>query len=90
MSVALIDEPRFGSNLKVHSLNSGSWFIDHFGQIFLVALGDRSNEKRVICVGDYCKPFIANVSLSHLEIDRVLMPGTTLKIVQTNNLNGGR
>ena len=89
MSLIVIKEPHTPPK-DASCLNSGAWFIDHYGQIFITALDDRLNEYRVICVGDFCKPFIPNIELSHIEVSRILLPGTTLQITSSVQSKGGR
>ena len=81
MSLILVKQPIYTKGERADSLKTGTWFMDRYDQIFLTALDDRNNEKRAICVGDFCEPFIPNIPLCHIDVDRVLVAGTILQIV---------
>ena len=80
MSLILTREPYFAKGKKASDLDSGTWFTDQFGQIFLIALDDRFNERRLVSVGDFCQPFIPNIGLSNVDVDRILLPGSMMQI----------
>jgi len=86
----MISEPKLQKAQKANELELGTWFTDQYGQVFAIALDDRTNERRVFCAGDFCNPFIPNVSSQHINVGRILMPGTTLQItsVKTDNKEG--
>jgi hypothetical protein len=90
MSVIVRHEPQIITTKRLDHYRPGTWFIDHYGQIFLLALDDRSDEVRLICAGDFCTPFIANVGVHEVDINRILLPGTTLQITTSENSKGGR
>lgn len=80
MSLIVVNEPREQQFEHASDLGIGTWFVDKYGQIYLLALDDRTNERRVVCVGDFCKPFIPNITLAHIQVGHVLAAGTILQI----------
>ena len=90
MSLILISEPQSLLPTEASQLSQGTWFIDKYGQIHVLVLDDRTTEKRVVCVGDYCPPFIPNIPPSFIEVDHILPLGTMLEITSTAPLLTGR
>lgn len=82
MSLTLVREPKISGLKKVQELGIGTWFLDKDGQIYVVVLDDRTNEKRVLSVGNFYRPFIVNVSLKTFEVQKILQSGTLLQITQ--------
>jgi len=89
MSLTLVKEPSGKEHKTVDELSLGTWFIDTAGQIYVIALDDRTDEKRVLCAGNFYKPFIVNVPLAEFEILKILEVGTVLEISETSNYGGG-
>ncbi len=82
MSLMLMKEPETMQARSVAELRIGTWFIDSDQQIYLVALDDRTNERRIICIGSYYHPFIVNIPTEVIDIERVLPTGTTFHITE--------
>lgn len=80
MSLTLIKEPKLSDVKNVNELDIGTWFIDRDGQIYAVVLDDRTNEKRVLCAGNFYNPFIVNVPLKTFTVQKILQSGTLLQI----------
>ena len=83
MSLILVKEPKITEVRKAQELEPGTWFIDRDGQIYVIVLDDRTHEKRVLCAGNFYKPFIVNVPLSTFDVRKVLQSGTLLQITTT-------
>ncbi len=83
MSLIIVREPETVQAVTAGELEPGTWFLDHEGEIFGVVLDDRANERRVVSVGDYCRPFIAANPIHNFKVGRVLKPGTLLTIAST-------
>lgn len=90
MSLTLFKVPKKSSIENANELQCGTWFLDKYGQVFVIVLDDRTSENRVICLGDYCKPFIPNISADNIEVKKLLRVGTLLKISQINSDQEGR
>ena len=90
MSLILIREPEQTSPQNAKQLSQGTWFIDHYGQIYVIVHDDQSGQKRIVCLGDYCHPFIPNISSQHIEVDHILPKGTLLQITSIVPLLEGR
>ena len=84
MSLIIIKEPPAVETANLEELSVGTWFIDFEQQVYLIAVDDRSQEKRVICLGSFYHPFIPNVPNSYIDIDRVLPIGTIMQISHFN------
>lgn len=90
MSLVLVSEPQENLPIEAGELSQGTWFIDQYDQIYVIASDDESGEKRIICVGDFCEPFIPNVTAQHLNVKRILPTGSMLEIAPSVPLLEGR
>lgn len=88
MSLIVINESNtIESNALVngpHTCHS-PWFVDTLGQVYVRAMDDRNGEMRIVCVGDYCSPFIADIETERVLDKKPLAPGTMLEIVQISS-----
>ena len=75
------------SKKKAQDLEVGTWFTDFDSQVCVVAMDDRTFERRVVCTGNIHSPFISNVSTNKFELKQVIAPGTLLQVSTT--LSGG-
>ena len=90
MSLVLVSEPEKDLPREASELSHGTWFIDNYDQVYVVAHDDRSCEKRIVCTGDFCDPFIPNIAAKHIEVKQVLRPGSVLEITSAVPLLEGR
>lgn len=91
MSLILMSEPDSDKGSKANELELGTWFADQYGQVFTIALDDRTSERRVFCAGNFANPFIPNVAAHYISVGKILMPGTILQITSIDkNRQGGR
>lgn len=82
MSLTVVKEPKNTDVKKVSELEVGTWFLDKDGQIYVLVLDDRTHEKRILCAGNFYRPFIVNVPLNTFEVQKTLQSGTLLQITQ--------
>ena len=68
MSLTVVMEPSVIEVKNANELSIGTWFLDAQGQVYVIALDDRTNEKRVLCAGNFYRPFIVNVPLRDFEV----------------------
>jgi hypothetical protein len=85
MCLTVVMEPTLIEASSASELSIGTWFLDAQGQVYVIALDDQTNEKRVLCVGNFNKPFMVNVSLKDIEVNKLLQIGTLLQISTTAN-----
>lgn len=85
MSLTVVMEPSVVTAKNANELSPGTWFMDVEGQVYIIAIDDRTNEKRVLCAGNFYRPFIVNVPLKEFEVKKVLQIGTLLQICATTN-----
>ena len=88
MSLILVKEPKIAKVQKAQELEPGTWFINQDGQIYVIVLDDRTHEKRVLCAGNFYKPFIVNVPLNTFVVKKILQSGTLLQITATVQTGG--
>jgi hypothetical protein len=88
MSLILFQEVEHKRASCANELSLGTWFADEDNQVFVIVLDDRTHEKRILCIGHFYKPFIANVPPKSFSVKKILNPGTLLQI-STSLRDGG-
>ena len=90
MSLILVNEPTIQEVQTAAELELGTWFLDAEGDIFGMMLDDRTNERRLVCVGGFCRPFITANSVRNFKVKKILSIGTILQITSSAPLQGGQ
>ena len=80
MCLEILEEPQ--DHQTVEHLQKGTWFTDSGGQIHVIVHDDRCGENRIVCVGGSYDPFIADIPLDTIKVEKVLKRGTVLKITR--------
>lgn len=80
MSLTVFQESKNLRKPKAGDLPIGTWFANEKDQIFVIVLDDRTHEKRIVCLSQFFKPFIANVPPRKYSVNRVLDVGTLLQV----------
>ena len=84
----MVHEPKCQNVRHAGELIPGTWFVDADGGLFGVMLDDRTNEKRIVSIGDFCRPFIAAVPVRSFKVSHVLKTGTVLRISEPQRIGG--
>ena len=86
MCLEIVEEPEV--HQSVNQLQKGTWFKESEGQIYVIVHDDRCGENRIVCAGGYYDPFIIDVPMETIKVEKVLKRGTVLKITRSV-LEGG-
>lgn len=89
MSVIILNEPKEIEVTRATNLLLGTWFLDSDDQIFVLALDDRTNEKRIVSLGHGCRPYITDSPIYSIKVKRTLLPGAVLQIANRFDKEAG-
>ena len=80
MSLSIKKEPEFVSAITATDLETGVWYADEDGQVYVLAMDDKNGERRVVCLGNYNQPFIMEGEMQDFEVNRILVKGTVFEL----------